>query len=85
MFGNFFDSPQGAAAFKRAFVVASLAAAAAAVTWLASKPEYAVYAAIAGTFLTRFAAEGGYDTGRADNNDVNKSDVGYNPLVHRNK
>lgn len=71
-----FASPQAKAAFFRALLGGGVAAAFAAIAWAATKPEYAVPAAIAGAFLTRFIAEGGYDAKRADEGDIKKSDVG---------
>lgn len=69
-------SPQYRAALGRAAFMGLLAAAAAAVTWAASDPKYAVYAAIAGAFLSRFVAEGGYDTGRDKKGQISDADVG---------
>lgn len=72
-------SPQMSAAMKRALLGAAIAALTAAIAWAATEPKYAVFAGIAGAALTRFIAEGGYDTSRAESNDVNKADVGYTP------
>lgn len=69
-------APQMSAALQRALFGAALAAIAAAITWLASKPEYAVYAGIAGAAFSRFLLEGGYDSKRADEGDIKSSDVG---------
>lgn len=69
-------APQMSAAFKRAFLGGSIAAAAAIIAWANTKPEYAVAAGIGGAFLTRFLAEGGFDTNRAASGDIREGDVG---------
>ena len=71
-----FTTPQSKAALQRALFGGVIAAAAAAITWLAADPRYAVYAGIGGAFLSRFLAEGGYDSKRAAEGDIKSSDVG---------
>lgn len=68
-------SDQMKASLARATIMGAIAAATAVIAWLNAKPEYAVGASIAAAFLTRFVAEGGYDTQRDKSGDVKPSDV----------
>lgn len=69
-------TPQMRAALIRSIIGGTVAASFAAVTWMATQPQYAVAATIFGAFLTRFVAEGGYDSNRQKRGRYHKADVG---------
>lgn len=68
-------SPQLKASLIRGILGAVVVGSFAAITWLASKPEYAVFAAIIGQMFNRFLVEGGFDHYRQMNGVESPADV----------